>query len=174
MKHSYLRIFSLLSLISALALAAAPESELKDASAKTIIKYGRRGARGDRARRRKRPRETLGLILCFPEHDRPVGDEIYPVRESLKRLGLSDQYVLLAGGPQERKFGPADHEPLEKLIAWAIKTYPINPRRIHMYGKGEGGKISGEFRDVASATGDVGHDVQLGLVENAFRIEGGD
>jgi hypothetical protein len=58
---------------------------------------------------------------------------------------LSDQYVLLAGGPQERKFGPADHEPIEKLIAWAIKTYPINPRRIHMYGKGEGGKISGEF-----------------------------
>ena len=53
--------------------------------------------------------------------------------------------MLLAGHPQGRKFGPADHEPIEKLIAWAKKTYPINPRRVYMYGKGEGGKISGEF-----------------------------
>ena len=53
--------------------------------------------------------------------------------------------MLLAGHPQGRKFGAADHEPIEKLIAWAKKTYPINPRRVYMYGKGEGGKISGEF-----------------------------
>ena len=87
----------------------------------------------------------MGLFLCFPEHDRPTGDELLPVREALKRQGLADSYVLLAGHPQERKFGAADHEPIEKLIAWAKKTYPINPRRIYMYGKGEGGKISGEF-----------------------------
>jgi hypothetical protein len=91
------------------------------------------------------PAKQLGLILCFPEHDRPVGDEIYPVRESLKRLGLSDQFVLLAGGPQGRKFGPVDYDPIQKLIAWAKKTYPINPRRVYMYGKREGGKISGEL-----------------------------
>jgi len=51
-----------------------------------------------------------------------VGDEILPVREALKRLGLSDQYVLLAGGPQGLKFNTADHEPIGKLIAWAKKT----------------------------------------------------
>ena len=44
-----------------------------------------------------------------------------------------------------RKFGPDDHQPIEKLIAWAKKTYPINPRRVYMYGKGEGSKISMEF-----------------------------
>ena len=54
-------------------------------------------------------------------------------------------YVLLAGGPQAQKFGMADMEPIEKLIAWAKKTYPINPRRVYMFGKGEGGKISAEF-----------------------------
>ena len=91
------------------------------------------------------PAKQLGLILCFPEHDRPTGDEILPVREALNRLGLRDQYVLLAGHPQGRKFGAADHEPIAKLIAWAKKTYPINPRRVYMYGKGEGGKISGEY-----------------------------
>jgi len=41
--------------------------------------------------------------------------------------------------------GPADIVPIEKLIAWAKKTYPINPRRVYMFGKGEGGKISAEF-----------------------------
>ena len=58
---------------------------------------------------------------------------------------MRDGYVLLAGGPRERKFGPADHEPIAKLIEWAKKTYAINPRRVYMYGKGEGGKISGEL-----------------------------
>ena len=91
------------------------------------------------------PAKQLGLILCFPEHDRPTGDEILPVREALNRLGLRDQYVLLAGHPQGRKFGAADHEPIANLIEWAKKTYPINPRRVYMYGKGEGGKISGEY-----------------------------
>ena len=93
----------------------------------------------------------MGLFLCFPEHDRPTGDELLPVRESLKRQGLIDGYVLLAGHPQERKFGAVAHEPIEKLIAWAKKTYPINPRRIYMYGKGEGGKISGEFAMIEAA-----------------------
>ena len=53
--------------------------------------------------------------------------------------------MLIAPAPQGRKFGPADHQPIEKLIAWAKKTYPINPRRVYMYGKGEGSKISMEF-----------------------------
>jgi hypothetical protein len=123
----------------------AANSELKDDAGKTIIKYVVETPETMAPVGTKDPAKQLGLILCFPEHDRPVGDEIYPVREALKRLGLSDHYVLLAGGPQERKFGPADREPIEKLIAWATKTYPINPRRIYMYGKGEGGKISGEF-----------------------------
>ena len=39
----------------------------------------------------------------------------------------------------------ADHEPIRKMAEWAMKNYPINPRRIYMYGKGEGGKVSGEF-----------------------------
>jgi len=49
--------------------------------------------------RRQRQPHASGIGQRFPEHDRPVGDEILPVREALKRLGLSDHYVLLAGGP---------------------------------------------------------------------------
>lgn len=125
---------------------AATEGELKDASGARVIQYVVEAPEGAEARAGERdPSKQLGLFLCFPEHDRPVGDELYPVREALKRQGQLDGYVLLAGGPRERKFGPKDHEPIQKLIAWALKTYPINPRRVYMYGKGEGGKISGEF-----------------------------
>jgi len=126
-------------------LPGAEPAELKDDTGKVIIRYVVEAPEKVAPAGTKDPARQVGLILCFPEHDRPVGDEILPVRESLKRLGLIDHYVLLAGGPQARKFGPADHEPIEKLIAWAKQTYPINPRRVYMYGKGEGGKISGEF-----------------------------
>jgi TPR repeat protein len=132
-------------LVSALAFAATPPAELKDAAGNAIIKYVVEPPDSFAPAGTTDPARQLGLILCFPEHDRPVGDEIYPVREALKRLGLRDGYVLLAGGPKERKFGPQDHEPIAKLIEWAKKTYPINPRRVYMYGKGEGGKISGEL-----------------------------
>lgn len=126
-------------------LYSATETELKDDTGKTIIRYVVEAPDKPLQAGATDPRQQVGLILCFPEHDRPTGDEILPVREALNRLGVRDNYVLLAGHPQERKFGTADIEPIEKLIAWAKKTYPINPRRIYMYGKGEGGKISGEF-----------------------------
>ena len=92
-----------------------------------------------------RAQDQAGLILCSQEHDTPTGNDLFPVRQSLLRQGLLDHYVLIAPAPQGRKFGPDDHQPIEKLIAWAKKNYPINPRRVYMYGKGEGSKISMEF-----------------------------
>jgi len=143
MRNTYL--FPLIFAALATSLYGAPEAELKDESGKTIIRYVVEAPENVAAAGTTDPAKQVGMILCFAEHDRPTADEILPVREALKRLGLSDQYVLVAGHSQERKFGPADHEPISKLIAWAKKTYPINPRRVYMYGKGEGGKISGEM-----------------------------
>lgn len=137
---------SLLLTTASLAMAAAPPpAELKDASGIRIIQYVVEPPEVVAPASTTDPSKQLGLILCFPEHDRPVADEIYPVRQALERLGMRDQFVLVAGGPQERKFGPADHEPIGKLIEWAKAHYPINPRRVYVYGKGEGGKISGEL-----------------------------
>ncbi len=133
------------ALLLAGALFAAQETELKDSSGATVIKYVVEAPPNAPPAGTTDPAKQLGLFLCFPEHDRPVGDEIYPVREALKRQGLLDQFVLIGGGPQERKFGAKDHEPIQKLLAWALKTYPINPRRVYMYGKGEGSNISGQF-----------------------------
>ena len=126
-------------------LPAAQETELKDDAGKTIIRYVVEAPADIAPAGTSDPARQVGLFLCFPEHDRPTGDEILPVRESLRRQGLSDSYVLLAGHPQSQKFALADHEPIQKLIEWAKKTYPINPRRIYMYGKGEGSKVSAEF-----------------------------
>ena len=126
-----------------LTLFAATEAKLE--YAKTVVDYAYEAPAGIAPAATRDPAKQVGLILCFPEHDRPTGDEIYPVRESLRRQGLSDQYVLIGIHPQAQKFGDADHEPIRQVIAWARKQYPINPRRIYMYGKGEGAKISGEF-----------------------------
>jgi hypothetical protein len=126
-------------------IRAAADNELKDETGKTIIRYVVEPPAGIAPAGTTDPARQVGLFLCFPEHDTPTDADIFPVRQALWRLGLRDDYVLLAGGPQGRKFGLDDMEPIEKLIAWAKKTYPINPRRIYMFGKGEGGKISAEF-----------------------------
>jgi predicted esterase len=128
-----------------LPLRAAADSELKDESGKTIIHYVVEPPAGLAPAGTIDPTKQVGLFLCFPEHDTPVDADIFPVRQALWRMGIRDNYVLLAGGPQAQKFGMADMEPIAKLIAWAMKTYPINPRRVYMFGKGEGGKISAEF-----------------------------
>lgn len=133
-----------------LTLFAATEAKLEYGSnqptkAKTVVNYAYEAPAGIAPAATRDPARQVGLILCFPEHDRPTGDEIYPVRESLRRQGLSGQYVLIGIHPQAQKFGDADHEPIRRVIGWAKQQYPINPRRIYMYGKGEGAKISGEF-----------------------------
>ena len=130
-------------LLPSLLLSSATEAEFKFGD--TTVRYAVEAPRAVAPAGTTDPAQQVGLILCFPEHDRPTGDEIYPVRESLRRQGLSDNYVLLGIHPQAQKFGDADHEPIRQMIAWASKTYPINPRRIYLYGKGEGAKISGEF-----------------------------
>src|SRR5215831_8770808 len=144
--HSILYAAGLLLVGGVLApVHAAGETELKDASGATILKYVIEVPDGIAPAGTTDPAKQVGLILCSQEHDTPTGNDLFPVRQSLLRQGLTDRYVLIAPAPQGRKFGPADHSTIEKLIAWAKKTFPINPRRVYMYGKGEGSKISMEF-----------------------------
>ena len=126
-------------------MRAAQEAELKDDAGKTIIRYVIEVPKGIAPAGTTDPAKQVGLFLCFAEHERPTGDELLPVREALRRQGLSDQYVLLAGHSQALKMSMADHEPIRKMAEWAMKNYPINPRRVYMYGKGEGSKVSAEF-----------------------------
>jgi len=128
-------------------LCAAEEAELKDEAGKTIVHYIVEAPLTVAPAGTTDPAHQVGVIFCFQEHTSPPGADIFPVRESLKRLGLSDQYVLLAIRAQSPRggLGAADFEPIEKLLGWAEKTYPVNPRRIYMYGKGAGGHVAGQF-----------------------------
>jgi hypothetical protein len=125
----------------------AAETELKDEAGKTILNYIVEAPANVAPAGTADPARQVGVIFCFQEHTSPPGADIFPVRESLRRLGLSDNYVLLAIRAQSPGggVGKADYEPLEKLLAWAKKTYPVNPRRVYMYGKGSGGHVAGEF-----------------------------
>jgi hypothetical protein len=127
--------------------AAAGETELKDETGKPIVSYIVEAPANTAPAGTTDPARQVGVIFCFQEHTSPPGADIFPVRESLKRLGLSDDYVLLAIRAQSPRggLGAADFVPIEKLLAWAEKTYPVNPRRVYMYGKGAGGLVAGEF-----------------------------
>src|ERR1700684_3047134 len=129
------------------ALRAAGENELKDETGKTILRYVVEAPANVAPAGTTDPARQVGVIFCFQEHTSPPGADIFPVRESLKRLGLSDDYVLLAIRAQSPRggLGAADFVPIEKLLAWAEKTYPVNSRRVYMYGKGAGGLAAGEF-----------------------------
>ena len=65
------------------------ESELKYGD--TVVRYVVDAPEGVAPVGTADPARQVGLILCFPEHDRPTGDEILPVREALKRPGVRDQ-----------------------------------------------------------------------------------
>ena len=129
------------------ALLAAGETELKDETGNTIVHYIVEAPANTAPAGTTDPARQVGVIFCFQEHTSPPGADIFPVRESLKRLGLTDDYVLLAIRAQSPRggLGEADFVPIERLLAWAEKTYPVNPRRIYMYGKGAGGMVAGEF-----------------------------
>ena len=107
------RTLLLLAILVVLPLSAAPEAELKDEAGKTIVKYVIEVPEKIAPAGTTDPAKQVGLILCFQEHDTPTGNDLFPVRQSLLRQRLLDKYVLLAAAPQSRKFGPADHQPLD-------------------------------------------------------------
>src|SRR3954470_860876 len=129
------------------ALRAAAVTQLKDEAGKTIVEYIVEAPADVAPAGTTDPARQVGVIFCFQEHGNPTGTDLYPVRESLKRLGLSDKFILLAAHSQDPagKMMPEDQVAFLQLLQWAEKNYPVNPRRVYMFGKGEGAKISGEF-----------------------------
>ncbi len=66
-------------------LRAAQETELKDETGKTIIKYVIEVPPGIAPAGVTDPAKQVGLILCSQEHDTPTGTDLFPVRQSLLR-----------------------------------------------------------------------------------------
>src|SRR5258708_11159493 len=85
------------------------------------------------------PSKQLGLFIAFHEHGGTARDEVPTVVEPLARLKLSGDYVVIGmGHGDETTHGytkVVDHQIALKLIDWAKKTYPINPRRVYFWGR---------------------------------------
>jgi len=134
------------------ALRAVQENDLKDETGRIIVHYFLEAPANAAPAGTTDPSKQLGVIVCLQEHTEAPSADIYPVRMSLKRLGLSDSYVLVAVKAQAAGggLGAADIEPIKKLVAWAQKTYPVNPRRIYAFGKGSGGSMAGQLSTLHS------------------------
>jgi TPR repeat protein len=135
------------------ALHALEENNLKNETGKVIVHYFVEAPANVAPAGTTDPAKQVGVIVCLQEHTEAPSADIYPVRMSLKRLGLSDNYVLLAVKAQAAGggLGAADIEPITKLVAWAQKTYPVNPRRIYAFGKGSGGSMAGQLSTLHSS-----------------------
>jgi hypothetical protein len=146
MKSTLLAFTSLLTLFP-LNLFALEEADLKDDKGQLVVHYAIETPKVMAPADTTVPSKQLGLFVCFHEHNGKAPDETHSVIDSLKRLKLSDEYVVI--GMQDgtsHGYSPVeDHERADKLIAWAKKTYPINPRRVYLWGRGEGAKMVGEF-----------------------------
>src|SRR5262249_7418223 len=131
---------------------AVEENDLKDETGKVIVHYFVEAPTNVAAAGTTDPFKQVGVIVCLQDHTEAPSADIYPVRMSLKRLQLSDSYVLLAVKAQAAGggLGAADIEPIKKLVGWAQKTYPINPRRIYAFGKGSGGSMAGQLSTLHS------------------------
>src|SRR5215218_1804411 len=106
----YLAGFLLVAGSYAPTLRAAEVTQLKDEAGNTIVEYIVEAPANVAPAGTTDPDKQVGVIFCFQEHGNPTGTDIYPVRESLKRLGLSDKFILLAARSQDPdgKMMPAD------------------------------------------------------------------
>ncbi len=140
------RLLYLLPLL-ALNLLALDEADLKDDKDQIVVHYAVEAPKTMPPADTTDPAKQLGLFVCFHEHNGKAPDETHSVIDSLKRLNLSDGYVVIGmkDGTAHGYSPVEDHERAVKLIAWAKKTYPINPRRVYLWGRGEGAKFVDEF-----------------------------
>jgi len=101
------------------------------------------------------PKEkTLGLILAFHPHGGNENSMVnWPSKTFLERQGVVDDYVIIglkSRGPNGYKehlgdWEKADHGPSYETFQWAMKTYPIDRRRVHLIGWSRGGFMATRF-----------------------------
>ncbi|HEY3323014.1 MAG TPA: hypothetical protein VGP72_21355 [Planctomycetota bacterium] len=142
----------LLALLCASAFSAQPRNqqqqqqqsgsisgEVKDEQGRGIIRYA--GVVPKDAG----PQKRLGLFIGL--HGKG-GDEKQQVGEIAKVLAackLSREYMILGLKSKGEGWTDEDHEPIAKAIAWALKEYPVDPRRVYTLGYSSGAFGVGRF-----------------------------
>ena len=98
--------------------------------------------------------KTLGLILAFHPHGGNENSMVdWPSKTFLERLEAVDDYIIIGlksrrpNGYKENlgDWEKADHGPTYETFQWAMKTYPIDRRRVHLIGWSRGGFMATRF-----------------------------
>jgi hypothetical protein len=87
----------------------------------------------------------LGLIFLFHGFQGHENNYIGLTVESLRRLQLLDQYVVISGKSKGPGWTADDDGPVLRMISWAKETYPIDPRRVFIFGSSNGAAYVGRF-----------------------------
>jgi hypothetical protein len=90
-------------------------------------------------------RKTLGLIILHHGFNGNENNYFGGAVECAKRLGLTDQYLIIAGKARGPGWTPSDDEYVLRLIQWAKDTYPVDPRRVYEWGSSNGAAFVGRF-----------------------------
>ncbi|HEX3134498.1 MAG TPA: hypothetical protein VHX44_13050 [Planctomycetota bacterium] len=90
--------------------------------------------------------KQVGLFLCFHGKGGQAPNEANNVVRIMKGLKILDGYIVLGAKSQGDGWEEeTDVPPVTKLAQWALKKYPINPRRVYTFGMSSGGNFSGVF-----------------------------
>ena len=116
------------------------KDDYKDPKTKELIMHYRMWAP------EKQPEQKhLGLIVCFHgmngNEDHMTGFAI----EAAKRVKLTGDYVIMGGKSKGAGWATSDDKWLLLWIDWAMKTYPIDPRRVYIWGMSNGGWMVKRF-----------------------------
>lgn len=87
----------------------------------------------------------LGLLILHHGFKGNEGNYIGGTLEALQRVGLFDQYVVIAGKSQGEGWAEADDDRVLRIIEWAKKIYPVDARRVFQFGSSNGAAFVGRF-----------------------------
>jgi dienelactone hydrolase len=90
-------------------------------------------------------RRYLSLLILHHGYQGNEGNYIGLTVEALKRLKLDEQFVVVSGKSKGAGWTTEDDERVLRVIAWAKENYPIDPRRVFIFGSSNGAAFVGRF-----------------------------
>jgi pimeloyl-ACP methyl ester carboxylesterase len=90
-------------------------------------------------------RRNLTLLLLFHGYQGNEGNYIGLTVEALKRNKFDEEFVVISGKSKGPGWTTDDDTPTLRLIDWALKSYPIDPRRVFVFGSSNGAAFVGRF-----------------------------
>lgn len=89
-------------------------------------------------------KKHLGLLLCF--HGMRSNETHFGFAyDSMKAAGLADRYVVISLKSKGPGWAKEDESDVLKTIDWVKSTYPIDPRRVFIWGMSNGGWMVSDF-----------------------------